>query len=165
MEHTALVTWHMQHRSRGTYAEPQHLIADGCHNALFSTVPASICQYSYTEEIEYFKLGTMKIASLTEWQCSIKAILLNAIFLPTKTIEGLCLTMLDQLKTSRTLWNWWHFNICHTCLPYKFEVLSLTFHQIVVIDEMMIPFHERWTYRQCIKEKPHNTGTFQLLLC
>ena len=31
-------------------------------------------------------------------------------------------------------------------------------HQVVVIDEMMVPFHGRWAHRQYIKGKSHNTG-------
>ena len=31
-------------------------------------------------------------------------------------------------------------------------------NQTVVIDEMMVPFHGRWTYKQHVKGKPHNTG-------
>ena len=36
--------------------------------------------------------------------------------------------------------------------------------QVVVVDEMMVPFHGRWSYRQYIKGKPHNTGIHILLV-
>ena len=128
-EHTELFLQNTRHWSRGTYAEPWHLIVDGCRNALLSTIPASNWFLQWKQwwgKIETYKWNIINYWSDYQWNCAIEK-----------------------------CWYWMIIKFLHDSRLNKFSAVFETLFKIIKCDNFAIKWSLRLKINQLTNQSSH----------